>query len=144
MQINKDLRVTDNVYYNLDLDTIAKKSFYTTDEIIVGYWTNGKPIYRAILTGTFQTSAKVDIVLKSNISVLVDGYGLYDVENNTNPRITLGHPMISTGGTTNDAYSNITFQSSTAQIKMRIGIPQTAYHNRTGCYMVILEYVKNN
>lgn len=46
MQINKDLRVTDGSYYNLDLDTIAKSGIYSTDEICIGRWINGKPLYR--------------------------------------------------------------------------------------------------
>lgn len=46
MQINKDLRVTDGAYYNLDLDTIAKSGIYSTDEICIGRWINGKPLYR--------------------------------------------------------------------------------------------------
>lgn len=52
MQINKDLRVTDGAYYNLDLDTIAKNGIYSTDEIVVGRWINGKPIYRRVLSLT--------------------------------------------------------------------------------------------
>lgn len=50
MVINKDLRVTDGSYYNLDLDTVSKNAIYSTDEICIGRWINGKPLYRRVLT----------------------------------------------------------------------------------------------
>ena len=61
MVINKDLRVTDGAYYNLDLNTIAKNAIYSTDEIVVGRWINGKPIYRKFFTGQSSSSGSSSI-----------------------------------------------------------------------------------
>lgn len=81
MQINKDLRVTDGAYYNLDLDTIAKNGIYSTDEIVVGRWIDGKPIYRKVYKITGRTinytnngwSLTVDTII--NFGQLINGGG---------------------------------------------------------------------
>lgn len=79
MQINKDLRVTDGAYYNLDLDTIAKNGIYSTDEIVVGRWIDGKPIYRKVYyNGNYSQAAKStkDISFSlPNFKTLVSAYG---------------------------------------------------------------------
>lgn len=48
MEINKDIRITDGSYYNMPLDDVAKNAIYSTDEIVVGRWINGKPLYRKV------------------------------------------------------------------------------------------------
>lgn len=73
-KLNENLRITDGSYYNLPLDTIAKKSMYSTDEIIVGAWIDGKPVYRRVFSGTFDNGQ----VLLSGIKNLVSASGTLD------------------------------------------------------------------
>ena len=48
-KINKELKISDEKYYDLSLDEIAKNSIYSTDEIIIGRWIDGKPLYRKVV-----------------------------------------------------------------------------------------------
>lgn len=49
-KINKELKISDEKYYDLSLDEIAKNSIYSTDEIIIGRWIDGKPLYRKVVS----------------------------------------------------------------------------------------------
>ena len=48
-KINKELKISDEKYYDLSLDEIAKNSIYSTDEIIIGRWIDGKPLCRKVV-----------------------------------------------------------------------------------------------
>jgi len=121
-------------------------NIYSSDEIKTNdIWIDGKPIYRKVVSGTYTTpstaSSRVNIELLSGVSALVKKSGLYDVQNSTNPRVYIGDPVISTGGGI-DAYSGITFNSSTNIVRMEVSVPQSAYHSKTGCFELTLEYTK--
>lgn len=141
MQINKDLRVTDGAYYNLDLDTIAKNGIYSTDEIVVGRWIDGKPIYRRVLsfttpniTGESQSigsfNAPIGKLIKINFMVdLTNYFGWVPV------------PQMISG----DSFGNLVtgyLEYSGNTNKIMIMVTNGAYRNRP--INVIVEYTKSN
>lgn len=134
MQINKDIRITDDSYYNLPLDDVAKNAIYSTDEIVVGRWTNGKPIYRRVFTFSAEKREPRDIisVTIANMDEPI-GYSGYWIDtyfgNNRNP---LDH-----GGAYNASYeSSFQWRKNTANICFDSGTARGV----TG--KMILEYTK--
>ncbi len=65
-KINKELKISDEKYYDLSLDEIAKNSIYSTDEIIIGRWIDGKPLYRKVVSVVISNITDTTI---SNIRV---------------------------------------------------------------------------
>lgn len=128
MQINKDLRVTDGAYYNLDLDTIAKNGIYSTDEIIVGRWTSGKPIYRRVLTGVKSSEVSQVIATIPNIRpIRYDG-----IIQSGAVAFQIGAYLDSTNN-----YSSVYYDLRNGKITLSV---PTAYVGAD--FHVIIEYVK--
>jgi hypothetical protein len=58
---------------------------YSTSEIQTGIWTNGKPIYRKVITGNLA-SGDLQVDLSSlNISILINSYGRCGTTGNYRP-----------------------------------------------------------
>lgn len=54
---------------------VNDRNTYSTDEKIIGYWIDGKPIYRRVISGVYQSGT----TLVSNVSTLIHAYGCGDV-----------------------------------------------------------------
>lgn len=62
-------------------DKVEKLSTYFTDEVRIGTWIDGKPLYRRVVTGTLpepDTGGSNWIYLFNNVSNLVNIYGTID------------------------------------------------------------------
>ena len=53
--------------YNMQVSSQNTSEDYSEDEVIIGTWINGKPIYRKVITGTIAT----DTVIDSNADDLI-------------------------------------------------------------------------
>ena len=64
-------------------DKVDKLSTYSTEEQVIGTWTNGKPIYRRYIEVDCYTSGDTIYTHNSNIDNLVNIYGSCYVANQT-------------------------------------------------------------
>lgn len=60
---------------------IEEKQTYSTEEQVIGTWTDGKPVYRQTILGNVNNGQ----VLKENVDTLVDAYGTVYMNANTRP-----------------------------------------------------------
>ena len=58
----------------LKLNSGIELEHYSTTETIVGTWTDGKPIYRKVLTGTLTTTS-TNITIDDNLNIVTNVYG---------------------------------------------------------------------
>ena len=52
---------------NEKIDTLE---IYSTEEVVIGKWIDGKPLYRKVLSSTTISDSNVDITLPSNIDFM--------------------------------------------------------------------------
>ena len=50
-------------------DAIEEKQTYSTEEQVIGTWTNGKPLYRKVISTTLPNGS-TDIVVANNIQIM--------------------------------------------------------------------------
>lgn len=136
MQINKDLRVTDGAYYNLDLDTIAKNGIYSTDEIIVGRWIDGKPLYRRVLSLNTPNNVDGSTQIGSFTALIKQLIKLESVIDLTQYNDWVPVPQYLSAGNSIHCYLEV----SNSINKIMMAVNNTAYQNRP--VIVILEYTK--
>lgn len=103
---------------------------YSTDEIRIGTWIDGKPLYRKVYNFSTPSSADVDTVIFSapnNIDTMVNLYGMTTTQN---ARFTLNSYYSST-------YYTSTYYNPTDGIRMKVG---TSLVGRSG--VAFVEYTK--
>lgn len=93
-------------------EQIDKMSTYSTEEQVIGTWTDGKPLYRKMVSGTFGTvtqdkESTVEINLPNVNFVLVEKYWLDRISSNNainqgpiENSISLGYTSIYSSGST--------------------------------------------
>lgn len=110
-------------------ENIENNSTYSTSEIQIGTWVDGKPLYRQVFNITNPSSSNTDYVSVSslNISNLVHLYGFY--KNSTG---TFGIPFHDS-----DTNYSVLFVSSGNNIRGRFGTPSNITEAK-----VVLEYTK--
>lgn len=137
--------VIDNLDGNSTTDAPSQRAVkqlttYSTTEKKIGIYTDGKPIYRKTISGTYTTNnTRVVVELVLNVDKLINGYGTY-VPNGLTPTISVGHPMINTSGGI-DAYSQLGMRTNNKLCCM-FSTPQGAYQGLTGSYEITVEYTK--
>lgn len=72
-----------------ELNGIYEKSIYSTEEIIVGKWIDGKPIYRKTLTGTLGSDLYTVVIDPGLIDTIVNTYGIV-IHPSTEAQMQLG------------------------------------------------------
>lgn len=80
---------TDNVNIKNKIET---NSTYSTEELMIGYWTNGKPLYRTVFPLTTITNTNTTLVDTSsmNIRQVVKVYGMLNTDNSQHFPMPLG------------------------------------------------------
>lgn len=115
------------------------KTAYSTEEQIIGTWTDGKPLYRMVFIATttedMEASATTIATLPLNTRVRK-----FDIclTNETSGASTSGNTWISD---TNFVFSQITATRTQLQLKVMLS-PYSTYGNRT--INAILEYTKSD
>ena len=137
-----------NVYSNNTNDVyscnyINNNDTYSTSEVKTNKrWEDGKPIYRKVVSGTYNTGSGGRITIDltdTNIDSFTFCAGLW-APNSTVPTQYLGTPMINTNGGI-DAYSQCRI-TNTNIIQFLVSVTQTEYYNLTGSYKITIEYTK--
>ncbi len=100
----------------------SNMGIYSTEEIRIGTWIDGKPIYRKVIKGTSQN----DFILVSNVSEIITCYG-YFIYNT----LRLEIPFYSS--TTNYFQTGITDGNAVSNVK------GSSLNNP---YVIVIEYTK--
>jgi hypothetical protein len=74
---------------------------YSTNEVKVGTWIDGKPIYRKVFTGRITANANTEVqtVLQTNVDNVIDMGGWY-MDGNLDTKKVLGQCKFTISGTT--------------------------------------------
>ena len=115
----------------------------STGEQIVGKWPDGRYIYRQYVSGTYTTtSSGVNVIMTSGANakfiVKVEGYWSPNSTPTSNPFYC---KWIGTDDFNGDALVGVDVKSDTHEI--RLHVISSVYNNYTGCYGLMLYYVKN-
>ena len=67
---------------NYVFNTLGTKDYYSEDEKVIGVWTDGKPLYRKVVTGNITANSQSLFKVNENVDVMVSirGYtnrGIY-------------------------------------------------------------------
>lgn len=119
-----------------------KANLYSTDEKIVGCWTDGRPVYQKVLTGTMPTvpsgnvGASVNIAIGASVSKCIYMNGVFSID-------TWWQPFF----TTNDAYdkfAKLTVYDNTGDSTHKNRVFVTSSNNAwAGApFYVIIQYTK--
>lgn len=103
---------------------------YSTNEVVIGKWTNDKPIYRKVLSGTLPTGSGDNTFTISDSEVIsVNGFvkSQYGIWFNTNGYFTEAGYIIS-------CYLN----SARNTITLKCG----SFYNTSSQYFMVVEYTK--
>ena len=117
--------------YVKDLITKVLKKFntYSTDEKLIGFWIDGKPLYRKILTGT--TTSSVDSYYSlSGIN--------YDIITNIKVLVNTADYVVDLSTYSNTGQNGVLIEKS--QNRLRISNNNYAFYNSP--VIIILEYTK--
>lgn len=117
--------------YVKDLITKVLKKFntYSTDEKLIGFWIDGKPLYRKILTGT--TTGSVDSYYSlSGIN--------YDIITNIKVLVNTPDYVVDLSTYSNTGQNGVLIEKS--QNRLRISNNNYAFYNSP--VIIILEYTK--
>lgn len=109
---------------NVSLGDNVRTEHYSTTEQVVGKWTDGKPIYRKVLTGTMSTSTTyTNITIDEYFENVVNVYGFIKKDSNFYPI---------------SYYNYVTYYIYDSN-KLRIGASGSSYK---GDYTITVEYTK--
>ena len=117
--------------YVKDLITKVLKKFntYSTDEKLIGFWIDGKPLYRKIITGT--TTSSVDSYYSlSGIN--------YDIITNIKVLVNTPAYVVDLSTYSNSGQNGVLIEKS--QNRLRISNNNYAFYNSP--VIIILEYTK--
>ena len=117
--------------YVKDLITKVLKKFntYSTDEKLIGFWIDGKPLYRKILTGT--TTSSVDSYYSlSGIN--------YDIITNIKVLVNTPDYVVDLSTYSNTGQNGVLIEKS--QNRLRVSNNNYAFYNSP--VIIILEYTK--
>ena len=117
--------------YVKDLITKVLKKFntYSTDKKLIGFWIDGKPLYRKILTGT--TTGSVDSYYSlSGIN--------YDIITNIKVLVNTPDYVVDLSTYSNTGQNGVLIEKS--QNRLRISNNNYAFYNSP--VIIILEYTK--
>lgn len=117
--------------YVKDLITKVLKKFntYSTNEKLIGFWIDGKPLYRKILTGT--TTSSVDSYYSlSGIN--------YDIITNIKVLVNTPDYVVDLSTYSNTGQNGVLIEKS--QNRLRISNNNYAFYNSP--VIIILEYTK--
>ena len=121
-------------------NSVSALNTYSTTERAIGTWTDGKTIYRKVISGVFiSTGSRQTLNLLTGVSDLINIYGLYS-PNNSTPNMVVGGQEISTTNVI-DSYSS--FRISSGNVQLVLLVVQAAYVSEQGSYKVVVEYTKN-
>ena len=110
-------------------NTYSADSVYSTDEMIIGRWIDGKPLYRKVIQGNITSKNQILFVVNENVKTMVSIYG-YD-----SPDGIYYFPFNYTqSGSTQKA---IFYKKDTDTIEFR-----SDSYNPGEVFVVILEYTK--
>lgn len=117
--------------YVKDLITKVLKKFntYSTDEKLIGFWIDGKPLYRKILTGTITSSVDSYYSL-SGIN--------YDIITNIKVLVNKSDYVVDLSTYSNTGQNGVLIEKS--QNRLRISNNNYAFYNSP--VIIILEYTK--
>lgn len=118
-----DLRLTSTA--------VANKNIYSTTEQVVGIWTNGKPIYRKVITGTFNYATQT-------ITDIITGY---DKVINYGGTITTPSGYITQIPEYTNSSNYCYFVLNTANDDATLTIPSSFVG---GTFILIVEYTKTS
>lgn len=62
--------IMNGIEYNSGIPAVNATHNYSTTEQVIGTWTNGKPLYEKVYTGTIGTS-NVDVALDPDVDVVI-------------------------------------------------------------------------
>lgn len=116
-------------------DKVDKLSTYSTNEVRIGTWIDGKPLYRKVYTGTKVSGSNVTIPLRNLNIDYVNFYGF----------------ITGNQGTTEGAYqfpinyyenSNAFIRANIHRKYMNLTIVSAASTYFNGDYKIVVEYTK--
>ena len=110
-------------------NTYSADSVYSTDEMIIGRWIDGKPLYRKVIQGNITSKDQILFVVNENVKTMVSIYG-YDCPDGT---YYFPFNYAQTGST----YKSIFYKKDTDTIEFR-----SNSYNPGEVYVVVLEYTK--
>lgn len=115
---------------------------YSTSEQKIGIWTDGRPIYRRVITGTISASAGeynlTSLLNDNSISFVRKVEGYFEIGDPANAVIQ-GIP--GTGGTANNRRGAYSFQRETGTLRIETA---SDFIRTNRVYMITVEYVKNS
>ena len=118
------------VLYCIKCESTEQKDTYSTNEIKVGTWVDGKPVYRKVIEGVTSGTPDTEYVIHtiSNIKKTVSYYGSI-LDNNM-----VSHKI---GTYLSTKYNSVVFVDTSGNVYMRHG---SAMVNKS--YSLIIEYTK--
>lgn len=118
------------VLYCIKCESTEQKDTYSTNEIKVGTWVDGKPVYRKVIEGVTSGTPDTEYVIHtiSNIKKTVSYYGSV-LDNNM-----VSHKI---GAYLSAQYNSVVFVDTSGNVYMRHG---SAMVNKS--YSLIIEYTK--
>ena len=110
-------------------DAIEEKQTYSTEEQVIGTWTNGKPLYRKVISTTLPNGS-TDIVVANNIQIMFLDKGYFNAPSGSNNRyFTL--PFI------NDSQQRVLGWSLPSTNSFHLVNEISSYNGYT-CYLIML------
>ena len=129
-KINDDAVTTSKIADDAVTPDKISTSTYTSAEQVIGTWIDGSTLYRQVLTGDFGTNTHT---FDTSDKVIVRSTGNY--------RNTVSNVQLIFGGRVNMDYA-ISYYFTSSQVNFEFG--QSATHNNTVKYIIIVEYIKTS
>ena len=112
-------------------NSLTQLETYSTSEVAIGKWIDGKTIYRRSFTGTCVQSTSLELATLSGIDKIISGYGWSTSFNNNSWAIPSGRT---------DGYLNTFYlTTNTKKLYLQFG----AQYDSSNSFVFTVEYTKS-